>query len=565
MRSTKNSSSVLARRMYSSVSLVVLTMGIAAAEAAPNCSNLVLLTLPNTTLSSAQPYVAGQTLAEGVTAPVDLCRVVGKATPTPASNINFEVWLPNSNWSGRYEQIGNGGLAGAVPMSIMSFGAGKNNVVAGTDDGSSQPPGQPAGLFGQSRDRLEDYESRAVHMTNVNAKALIQAFYGKGPKYSYFAGCSKGGGESHFSAQRHPDDFDGILGGAATNNSTGLITGWALNIQAVQLNNPGFVPAANVAGTLIPAMNQQCKHAKAVATDRFLTYPDKCHIDFSKLVCSGAPNSSCLTYPQINGLRAVLAGPRTSFGRQIAPGYEPDFAGWVGTIINDAQTPPATPTTSQAFLDTAVFTYWLRPPATLASFSLDTDWQRFVNDLGKIVDAVDPDLRKFKARGGKMIQYAGLADPQVTPKLAIDYYNSVVDFNRKSKDDRGENGDHDRNDRTDQSSNPLAETQEFYRLYLVPGMGHCFGGEGPNYFGAFDGGLPEGNPSNDIFAALERWVEKAVPPQAIVASGMNNAFSPSVPFTRPLCPYPQAAVYTGGDTNNAANFACRPDSDSHHH
>ncbi|MBR0727088.1 tannase/feruloyl esterase family alpha/beta hydrolase [Bradyrhizobium manausense] len=563
MRSEKNPRSALA--MYSSVSLAVLTASISsAAAAAPNCSNLVLLTLPNTTLSSAQSYSAGQTLAPGVVAPVDLCRVVGKATPTAASNINFEVWLPNSNWSGRYQQVGNSGLAGTVPAIFMSFGASKNNVVAGTDDGSSQLPGQPAGLFGQSRDKLEDYESRAVHMTNVNAKALIQAFYGKGPQYSYFTGCSKGGGESHFSAQRHPDDFDGILGGAATNNSTGLITGWALNVQAVQLNTPGFVPAAKVAGALIPAMDQQCKRAKAVPTDRFLSYPDKCRIDFSKLVCTGASNNSCLTYPQINGVKAVLEGPRTSYGRQIAPGYEPDFAGWVGTIINDAQTPPATPTTSQAFLDTAVFSYWLRPPVTLAGFNFDTDWQGFVNDLGKIVDAVDPDLRKFKARGGKMIQYAGLADPQVTPKFAIDYYNSVVDFNRKNRDGRGEN--RDRNDGNGQGgANPLTETQDFYRLYLVPGMGHCFGGEGPNYFGSFDGGLPGGNPGSDIIAALEYWVEKGSPPHAIVASGTNNAFSPSKPFTRPLCPYPQIAVYTGVDTNDAASFECRPDSDHDQH
>jgi hypothetical protein len=544
--------------LCSSVSLAVLAASIPPASAAgANCANLALLTLPNTTLT-AQSYSAGQTIATGLTAPVDLCRVVGHSTPTAASNINFEVWLPESNWSGRYQQIGNGGFAGSIPRSTMPAIVGNGNVAAATDDGSSETAGQPAGIFGQSRDRLTDYESRAVHMTNVNAKALIKAFYGKAPQYSYFAGCSKGGGESQFEVQQHPEDFDGILGGAAVNSSIELTVGWEWNIKAIQLNNPGFVPASAVAGALVPAALSQCTRAKAAPTDLFLSYPNKCHIDFGKLLCKGAPSSSCLTQTQIDGVKAVLEGPRTSRGTKIGPGYEPDFQLWVGNDVDNAETPPATPNTSEAFFDVGVFGYWLVPPLTITNFNFDTDWPSYVRQLGSIVTAIDPDLRDFKKRGGKMIQYHGLADPLVTPKLSIEYFNSVVDFNSRSQSNgRDEDDDH--------GNDGLAHTQDFYRLFLVPGMGHCGGGQGPTSFGtSATGTITNGDPSNDIFVALEQWVEKGIPPRSIVASGTNKGVTPNVPFTRPLCPYPQRAVYTSGDTNQASSFVCRADNDDDH-
>jgi Tannase and feruloyl esterase len=537
----------------------MLAVGTPAAFAT-NCANLALLTLPNTTLT-AQSYSAGQTIATGLTAPVDLCRVVGHSTPTAASNINFEVWLPEKNWSGRFQQIGNGGFAGSIPRSTMPAIVGNGNVAAATDDGSSLQPGQPAGSFGRSRDRLVDYVGRAVHMTNNNAKALIQAFYGKKPKYSYFAGCSKGGGESQFEVQRYPEDFDGILGGAAANRSTEMNTGWMWNIQAVLSNNPGFVPAANVAGALVPAMLSQCTRAKAAPTDLFLSYPDKCKIDFSKLLCHGAPSSSCLTQPQINGVEAVLDGPRTSRGVKVGAGYEPDFQAWVGNVVSRGQTPPATPDTSQAGFAIGVFGQWLNPPVTVANFNIDTDWPSFVAQLGSVIDIIDPDLRAFKRRGGKMIQYHGMADGLVSTMFSIETFNNVVDFNR-SHDGHGHDNSHDkgRGHENGDESDALAETRDFYRLFLVPGMGHCSGGQGPTSFGASaTGTIANGSPNNDIFVALEQWVEKGIPPRSIIAAGTNNGVTPSVPFTRPLCPYPQTAVYKTGDTNQASSFVCQAD------
>jgi len=177
------------------------------------------------------------------------------------------------------------------------------------------------------------------------------------------------------------------------------------------------------------------------------------------------------------------------------------------------------------------------------------------------MSATEKDLTPFKKRGGKMIQYHGLADPLVSPKFSIETYKSVVEFNSKNKN-RGRDHD-DHNGRGDDESGALAETQDFYRLFLVPGMGHCSGGQGPTNFGtSATGTITNGDPSDDIFVALEQWVEKGIPPRSIIASGTNKGVTPNVPFTRPLCPYPQKAVYAHGDTNQASSFVCRADDDN---
>jgi hypothetical protein len=539
--------------MYSGVSLAALAVGSAPAGAA-SCSSLAAVPLPDTTISLAQSYSAGQVITTRATAPVDLCRVVGKITPSSDSNINFEVWLPSTGWTGRYEQVGNGGFAGSIVYSALVPAVANFNATASTDDGSSLLPGQAPGAFGQSRDRLEDYAVRAVHLTNLNAKALIAAFYGKGPTRSYFNGCSKGGGESLAEAERFPNDFDGILGGAAARYGTALISGFMWDTVAVAINNAGFVPAANVAGTLTPVEMAQCAHAKLVPSDLFLNDPRQCHIDFSQVLCTGAPSSTCLTQPQIDGIKAVIAGPRTTFGRKIAPGYEPDFANWVGNAVDNAQTPPAVPNTSQSFFAIGAFGNWITPTVTTATFDVDTSPAELTAQDADILNFNDPDLRPFRSYGGKLIQYHGYADPLVATQFSIDYFNQVVDFNRRH------GHGHDRDDNHGHGSDALADTQEFFRLYLAPGMGHCGGGQGPNSFGQ-NGGLPAGNPASDIFAALEQWVEQGTAPGQIVAAGTNRSVSPAVPFTRPLCPYPQKAVYVGGDTNQASSFACRADRD----
>jgi feruloyl esterase len=531
----------LGSTFLSTASLIGLTINLTPAQAATSCASLASVSLPATTISLAQSYSAGSTIVGSTKAPVDLCRIAGIIKPASDSNINFEVWLPSTGWSGRYQQVGNGGFAGSIVYSSMVPAVANFNATASTDDGSSQASSQPPGAFGASRDRLVDYGLRAVHATTENAKALIKAFYGKPQKYSYFAGCSKGGAEAMNLVQQHPNDFDGILAGAPAQYGAPMVTGFMWDTIAVAIDNPGFVPAAYISETLVPAEMAQCANAKLVQTDRFLNDPRKCRIDFKKLSCTSLPTSTCLTQPQIDGIKAVLSGPRTTRGVKLAPGYEPEFGGWLGNIISNSATPPATPTTSQSYFALGVYQYWVTPSITPSSFDIDTSSVALDEQVGPLINFTNPDLTPFRTHGGKLIQYHGFADPLITPEFSLKYYKALVEFDaRRERDD------------------PRESTAEYYRLYMVPGMGHCSGGEGPNSFGTH-GGLPSGDPASDIFAALEQWVEKGISPKEIVASGTNNGVSPPVPFTRPLCPYPKKAVYIGGDTNKATSFLCNED------
>jgi hypothetical protein len=205
-------------------SLAAMAVGFARLASA-DCAGLQNLPLPDTTISLAQSYAQGDAITMTVKAPVDLCRVAGTIMPTSDSKINFEVWMP-SNWTGRYVQVGNSGFAGSIVYGAMAAAAANHNATASTDDGTNQPSGQPAGSFAQLHpEKIKDWGFSAVHLTNTKAKAIVSAFYGQAPGFSYFSGCSKGGQESLMEAQRFPDDFDGILGGGRGRQSDSNLLG----------------------------------------------------------------------------------------------------------------------------------------------------------------------------------------------------------------------------------------------------------------------------------------------------------------------------------------------------
>ena len=549
--------------MLSTVSVAALAAG-AAPAAADSCGSLTALKLPNTTIVSAASYTAGETITGAVTAPVALCRVVGKLTPSSDSNINFEVWMPTSNWTGRYEQVGNGGFAGAIMYNTMSFAAGNNNATASTDDGSSQAAGEPGGFFALGHpEKIIDYGWRAVHLTNIAAKQIIKDFYNKSPRYSYFDGCSKGGQESMMEAQRFPNDFDGILGGAAADDWTPLFSGFDWDTQAIaDPNNPGFLPTANLAA-MSAAASAQCPGAKLFSTDNFFNDPSECHFNAQAMLCTGAPNSTCLTQPQIDGVNAVLNGPKTSHNVQIAPGYQPEFASEWGGIITDAFGPPFY--SVQGLFGNGFYTNFIKPVINLDPpgnvFNVNTSPLVALLEQGQTMNAYDPDLSQFEHsggtnhQGGKMIQYHGWADPLVATLFSVNYFNSVVELHR------GGDGDADRDDFHRVDFNPdhghgnraLTDVQKFYRLFLAPGMGHCGGGPGLNSFGQNGQNGGSGPASSDIFTALEKWVEQGVPPNQVIATG---GAAPNT-FTRPLCVYPQKTAYVSGDPTLASSFTCK--------
>ena len=217
------------------------------------CGSLTGLSLPDTTISLAQaiPRVARLPGRRQLPSRCAEWSATSSRVPTRQviSNINFEVWLPTSDWTGRYEQVGNGGFAGSIEYTPLRGAVGINNATASTDDGSSQPAGSAGGSFALGHlQKINDYGYRAVHRTDLDAQVIVAAFYGSPPAHTYFNGCSKGGEEAFMEVQRYPDDFDGILGGAPANTFVPLLSEQTYNAtQVTNPNNPGgFVPNSSL-------------------------------------------------------------------------------------------------------------------------------------------------------------------------------------------------------------------------------------------------------------------------------------------------------------------------------
>ena len=523
--------------------LASTVLGAGMARAA-SCDSLASLKLPDTTITLAQSVAAGtftppgpaQAAATAKPVPVAFCRVTGSIKPTADSNIGFEVWLPQSGWTGRYESVGNGGFAGVISYRAMVGPLVAGSAVASTDDGHSGPG--PAWALGHP-EKIADYGYRAVHLTADNGKAIANAFYGAKPKYSYFVGCSKGSQEAFMEAQRFPNDFDGIVAGASANQWVSLFSGFAANQKANLASEAGYISAADVqkAGAAIVAA---CDGIDGVK-DGLINDPRQCKIKISDLP---------LTPAQQKTFAAIHDGPKTSAGKQIYPGYPfgTEIVGWSANLAGPSYAEAAAKASQSTFGNGLYANFVYQDPNwDSRKFDLDKSPVDADKAMGKAMNSDDPNLTAFKSRGGKLLQFHGWADALNTPLGSIRYYEQVMAAQAKAGGvtpvasgaaDAG-----------------LAKTQEFFRLFLAPGMGHCSGGTGPNQLGQTDGG---GDADHDIVAALERWVEKGTAPTRIVATKfVDNDQTKPVEMTRPLCAYPQAAKYKGsGDTNDAANFVC---------
>jgi feruloyl esterase len=459
------------------------------------------------------------------------------ARPSSDSEIKFAVWLPVDGWNGKYRQEGNGGWAGAIPLQSMIDPLRRGYAVAATDDGHEGSFVPNASWAIGHPEKLVDFGYRAVHETHEQATAIVRAFYGRDAARSYFMGCSDGGREALMEAQRYADDFDGIIAGAPANNWSHLFTGFIWNEQALLNNSASSIPAAKLP-VIQNAALASCDVLDGIK-DGLIENPRVCHFDPGVLTCKGADSAGCLTPQQVDAVRKIYAGPKNPrSGEQIFPGYsrgtEAVAGGWAAWIA------PATPSNGIQFLfgnsyyGQAVFE---NPKWDFRTLNFDSDVAFGDAKAGAVINSTSPDLRSFRARGGKLIQYHGWGDAAIAPASSIEYYESVRSFLAKFPDGRGE------------SSRPV---ENFYRLFMVPGMAHCGGGAGPNSFG--NGPVASGTgPDRDVFAALERWVETGVAPDRLIGSGTVSEKA----MTRPLCAYPRVATYAGaGDSNDASSFAC---------
>jgi feruloyl esterase len=544
----------------SALAFTAVLAGAGSACAQMTCESLTGLSIPGTTIIAATPVTPGTTLPSGlgsaysVAAPVPFCRVQATLTPVLGSQIQMEVWLPPAaSWSGRFQGTGNGGLSGSIYTIGLGPAVARGDAAANSDQGH-EAPDPAAGVADASfivghPQSFIDFGFRATHLMTVIGKAITTAYYGRAPSYAYFNGCSSGGRQALKEAQTFPDDYNGILAGDPANNWVNLNFD---QVYEVQVNEAHF------AGTIQPAqyslINQavlaQCGSQDGVKDPGFVADPLRCKFDPGVLQCQSGDSSQCLTAPQVETARKVYAGPidqRT--GLRLFPGFEPGSETLWGAI-----TPTGTPG-GFAIAD-SYFKYFVfgDPNFNYMTLNYGSDVTAAELQDGGVVSALDADLSPFASHGGKLIQYHGWADTTISPRSSTDYYSRVA---------MGMAGNNLLRVIDTVSgyvpTQALEEVASFYRLFMVPGMGHCSGGPGPDAFGqTFGLPGPSQDPQHDVLSALEQWVEQGTAPQRIVATKYNNDNpGKGIAFSRPLCPYPQVAQYSGqGDQSSADSFSC---------
>jgi feruloyl esterase len=390
-------------------------------------------------------------------------------------------------------------------------------------------------------ERAKDYLYRAKHLVTVAAKGLIKAYYGRPARHSYFNSCSNGGRQALKEAQRYPDDYDGYVVGAPWNFQSHSNAGFVWNAQALS------APGAAIPVAKLPAISSAVLAAcdgKDGLVDGVIANPAACEFNPDVLACSGAETNSCLTPPQLTALKKIYAGPsnpRTS--RKIFPGFVPGSEdAWTGLVTNLTASG-----LGNGYFANLVFE---DPAWDYRTFDFDADMAFADRKVGALGNSIETDMTPAKRRGVKLIQYHGWNDQTLQPPYSPQYYEAVA-----------------------RAMGGIKRTRQFYRLFMVPGMTHCYFGPGATSFGGVGQQIPPvRDAQHDIQKALEAWVERGIAPDRLIATKYTDdaAATRTIRLQRPLCPYPAVPHYKGsGDPNDAASFVCRDgkdrDGDRHHH
>jgi tannase/feruloyl esterase len=504
----------MSKRWFSSIVSIAIALGLAPAAIGATCESLGALHIPYASITAAQTVPAGSfqpPTGAAITSLPEFCRVALTMAPSLDSSIRVEVWLPFSAWSGRFRGLGGGGYTGSINYGALGTALRAGDATANTDMGTAPASGGNGTALVGHPEKWLDFGSRSTHLMTVAGKILVQAFYGTAPRYSYFTGCSTGGHQGLEEAQLFPNDYDGILAGAPGHNRTHLHMTFVNNYKVAH-TSPGSVIPASKLTMLNQAVLSACVGKDGgLTTDAFLTDPRKCHFDPATLLCSAGDAPTCLTASEVYTAKAFYDGlrnPRTA--ELIYPGWAlGSETGW-GSLQG---------TTSPAF--PGILNWALGAAYNPLTVDWDKDTATIDATLAPTVNFLSTDLSRFHGHDGKLLLYHGFADPIVVTRDTITYYDRIRDEQNLSPE----------------------ELQSFARLFLVPGMGHCSGGPGPNTF--------------DALTPLINWVENGQAPESIVATRSQGG---SVVISRPLCAYPKQARYIGsGATNDAANFACIDD------
>lgn len=493
-------------------------------------SNSLASQFPNTTsVLSAEFIQAGTNISIPSThptcpgfnsvVPYNFCRVSLQSKTGPSSAVDLEAWLP-SNWTGRFLEVGNGGLGGCFAYTDIDYGAARGFATVGTNNGHTGNYGEP---FFNNPGVLEDFAYRAIHTGAVLGKQTVEAFYGETHSKSYYLGCSTGGRQGFMEAQSFPDDFDGIVAGAPAFAWTGLMVweGYFATITGLP-GSPTFL-SPELWAVVLKDLNKQCDgldgHVDGVIED-----PDLCQYKPEGLICEADQDSDCLTGLQAETVRRVFSPLYDKQGRLVyprfAPGGDSSLRLWNGQMF------PYT-------LD------WLRyvvykDPSWNGSIGLDEiEAAQEAQPYG--IDAYNSDLSGIRNSGTKVLHYHGLQDELISSDNSDRYYNQVA--------------------RT--MGLPSQELDEFYRYFRISGMAHCTKGTGAFNIGNRAANLAGEGAEGNVLAAIVQWVEKGDAPEYVLGTAFTNDSKEVVRFQRKHCKYPARGVYSGsGDADSAASWRC---------
>jgi feruloyl esterase len=519
----------LSKRPFLSLFLLSASFLIAAAaQAQQSCESLASLKIPNVTITSAKALDKGWELPvqegfintrAGMKVSVPFCRVEAYSAPTSDSHIGIEVWLPVAeNWNGKYYAVGNPGFIGSLARGALAGNVQQGWATASTDTGHVDDTAKWA--VGHP-EKWADWGHRAVHEMTVTAKALIGAYYGKPPQYSYWNSCHNGGNQGLNESQRYPGDYDGIVACDPAFYISHLQPG-SLYISWVALKDgvdaPGYI------GKKLALINQAAVNACDAIDglkDGLISDPRQCKFDPGSLQCPGnADSNSCLTTAQIETVRKIYAGAKFKDGTQIFSGFEP------GSELNWA---PIMVEKDPFFVNVDYFKGMVKEDLNWdwRTFDVDRDTRLAIKKTGKAVDGNNPDLRPFKKAGGKLIIVGSWNSTALPTQSLTEYYEKVEKIN-----------------------GGLDKTQDFVRLFMVPGSPGC-------------PGFMANQKDFDAFSAIQNWVEKGIAPDSIIysqreqATGTMGVGVGKVWRSRPACAYPKVSRFKGsGNINDADNFTC---------
>jgi feruloyl esterase len=460
------------------------------------------------------------------------CKVAGVIGP----EIRFELLLPEK-WNGKFVMGGGGGFVGSVINVALSYGALQSGyATVGTDTGHQGHPLDASWAL-NNLERIVNFGHQAVHRTAVTAKALIKAFYQKDITRSYFLGCSRGGGQGLMEAQRYPEDFEGIVAGAPAYNWTGVAAG-TIQIMQAMYPDPNNLQEAIIGPKeqqlIESAYLEKCDALDGIK-DGILNDPRQCKFDVESLLCKSEKTDSCLTEEQVRAAKAIYDGPKYKQGKLFYGfpfGGETEIGGWLRWLTGglkfqsdldefqggvDVGDYPA-PTTHNAHYSfgNGIMKYMIYhdPDWNYAAYKFDT-FREDAELLGNTLNATNPDLSAFRKRGGKLLMYTGWSDAAITALGTIGYYEDVLVHDKTAAND--------------------------VRLFMMPGVLHCFGGKGPSWVNWLD--------------ELDKWVETGKAPDQVTAYFVDEKLQPT--GSRLLCAYPQTAEYDGkGDPRDVSSFSC---------